>query len=104
MLRSSDMAPAPRTQFSHLKGDLQAGQAIDMPSLGQTPKDYSDDGGFFINRYWTFEVRSQRKRAVYPIQSNGRVLDTENDIASASDIIMRFLALNRDILTAARAV
>ncbi|KAF9370219.1 hypothetical protein CPB97_002923, partial [Podila verticillata] len=40
ILASNEFAPEPRTAFDHLKddNDLQAGHAINMPSLGQIPK------------------------------------------------------------------
>ncbi|KAF9370020.1 hypothetical protein CPB97_003085 [Podila verticillata] len=44
ILASNEFAAEPRTAFDHLKDDinLQAGHAINMPSLGQTPKHFVD--------------------------------------------------------------
>ncbi|KAF9999312.1 hypothetical protein BGZ65_005315 [Modicella reniformis] len=48
ILESNNLTPAPRTQFNHLKGDLQAGMALDIPKFGQAPKEYSINFKFFV--------------------------------------------------------
>ncbi|KAF9294962.1 hypothetical protein BGZ74_011026 [Mortierella antarctica] len=44
ILRSDEFAPAPRSEFGHLKNanNLRAGVAISMPSMGQIPKSFAD--------------------------------------------------------------
>ncbi|KAG0244110.1 hypothetical protein BG011_003040, partial [Mortierella polycephala] len=39
-LESAELEPDPRKAFDYLKNDLQAGDAINIPSMGQVPKDF----------------------------------------------------------------
>ncbi|GJJ71858.1 hypothetical protein EMPS_04215 [Entomortierella parvispora] len=44
ILKSDEFVPEPRGNFKLLKNDLQVGQCIEIPSLGQTPKDFGKYG------------------------------------------------------------
>ncbi|KAF9958522.1 hypothetical protein BGZ65_001377 [Modicella reniformis] len=136
MLESDEFAPEPRTAFSHLKNNLHAGVAIDMPYLGQTPKEYSSGQPFFVTEQmieiWN-EIQNgdeEDKHRVYRRVLSGPmgvgktyltyflaasayaekmltlyiadagVLKTSEEDHSALEIVKRFLALNKDILTA----
>ncbi|KAF9397577.1 hypothetical protein BGZ94_006257, partial [Podila epigama] len=44
ILASTEFVPEPRMAFNHLKDDLRAGDAIFMPSLGQSPKEFGEHG------------------------------------------------------------
>ncbi|KAG9062067.1 hypothetical protein KI688_006789 [Linnemannia hyalina] len=51
ILASTEFVPKPRAAFDHLKGNLQAGDAIIVPSMGQNPKDfglYGQDHNLFV--------------------------------------------------------
>ncbi|KAF9434783.1 hypothetical protein BGZ76_007422 [Entomortierella beljakovae] len=69
ILKGKDSQPAPRKEFADLKGDLQAGQRIVIPSMGEIPKDfkkYSSDSRLFITeqmlRLWD-EIKSPQQNA-----------------------------------------
>ncbi|KAF9157781.1 hypothetical protein DFQ26_008327 [Actinomortierella ambigua] len=44
ILAGTQFEPAPRAAFAHLKNYLQAGDAIDIPSLGQVPMGFGSHG------------------------------------------------------------
>ncbi|KAG0249997.1 hypothetical protein DFQ27_009680 [Actinomortierella ambigua] len=44
ILAGAQFEPAPRAAFAHLKNYLQAGDAIDIPSLGQVPMGFGSHG------------------------------------------------------------
>ncbi|KAG0378734.1 hypothetical protein BGX24_002966 [Mortierella sp. AD032] len=122
ILASTDFVPEPRAAFNHLKKDLQAGDSILVPSMGQTPKDFERHGldhRFFITEQmlglWEDMRGDQKLTYRHPVRSNGayaegwlvlylsdtKVLDRDDENESALALVKRFLALNKDILTGA---
>ncbi|KAF9343463.1 hypothetical protein BGX26_005689, partial [Mortierella sp. AD094] len=141
ILESTDFAPEPRTAFKHLKRDLQAGEPINIPHLGQTPKDFGLYGrgrtlfvtkqmlelwnelrdGIVVCRrdrnyrrvlsgpmgvgksYLAYFLAARAYAERWPILyiADAKELYTREKEESAMQVIKRFLALNKDILTAA---
>ncbi|KAG0049873.1 hypothetical protein BGZ83_005304 [Gryganskiella cystojenkinii] len=137
ILASTEFVPEPRTAFDHLKGDdLRVGDAIVVPSMGQSPKEFGLHGQpnmLFVTEQmlelWE-DMRGDKERTYrrvlsgpmgvgksylsyflvakayaegWPVLyiSDARLLGTENEDDSALEMVRRFLALNKDILTGA---
>ncbi|KAG0010316.1 hypothetical protein BGZ81_002826, partial [Podila clonocystis] len=136
ILSSTQFVPDPRTSFDHLKSNLRAGDAIDIPSLGQTPKDFGRHGparrvfvteqmlglwkeihgeqNFIYRRVLSGPMGVGKSYLSYFLAakayaegwlvlyiSDAGVLDTESEDESALQLVKRFLAINKDILTSA---
>ncbi|UZO20554.1 uncharacterized protein OCT59_012977 [Rhizophagus irregularis] len=134
MLACEKFRPAPRNEFEKLLKDLQIGQNIMLPSLGQEPKNYGEDyqGRSFLITEQMIEIwnmlasdsdRSIKRVLSGPVGvgksylalflaakafaegwlllyvSDANELVKPDDAKIAKEICMRFLALNRDILT-----
>ncbi|KAG0011529.1 hypothetical protein BGZ82_002975 [Podila clonocystis] len=134
ILASAEYLPDPRTAFDHLKNDLRAGDAINVPSLGQLPKDFGLHGQgrkLFVTEQmlelWE-DMRGDKERTYRRVLSgpmgvgksylsyflaakayaeewlvlyisDAGLLDTEDEEKSTLEVVKRFLALNKDILT-----
>ncbi|KAF9433406.1 hypothetical protein BGZ76_009497 [Entomortierella beljakovae] len=134
ILKGNGPQPAPCNEFADLKGDLQAGQRIVIPSMGEVPKDfekYSSDPHLFITeqmlRLWN-EIKKPQRNAYRRVLSgpmgvgksflsyflaarayaegwiilyipDAEVLNKETRKESESEVVKRFLALNKDILS-----
>ncbi|KAF9194000.1 hypothetical protein BGZ49_003228, partial [Haplosporangium sp. Z 27] len=48
ILKGDNLKPATRSQFDHLKKNLQPGNQIEIPSLGQAPKDFGTYASSFL--------------------------------------------------------
>ncbi|KAF9322475.1 hypothetical protein BG006_002359 [Podila minutissima] len=135
ILASTEFVPEPRTAFDRLKNDLRAGDAIDIPSMGQTPKDFGLQGRKLFVTEQMLELwedmcgdreRTYRRVLSGPMGvgksylsyflaarayaegwlvlyvSDAGLLATATEDKSALEVVKRFLALNKDILTAAQ--
>ncbi|KFH68113.1 hypothetical protein MVEG_06843 [Podila verticillata NRRL 6337] len=136
ILLSTEFVPEPRVAFDHLKDNLQAGDSIIMPSMGQSPKDfgrYGQPDRLFVTEQmlnlWEDmcgdKERTYRRVLSGPMGvgksylsyflaarayaegwlvlyiSDAEVLDKDDENKPALEIVKRFLALNKDILTGA---
>ncbi|KAG0361522.1 hypothetical protein BG005_008112 [Podila minutissima] len=137
ILASTEFVPEPRTAFDRLKNDLRAGDAIDIPSMGQTPKDFGRHGvagRFFVTEQmlelweeihgeqdYTYRrllsgpmgvgksylsyflaARAYAEGWLVLYISDAGQLATPTEDYSVLEVVKRFLALNKDILTAAQ--
>ncbi|KAF9183686.1 hypothetical protein BGZ51_003864 [Haplosporangium sp. Z 767] len=136
LLEGTELEPEPREAFKHLKDRLEAGQAIDIPNLGQVPKEFERRNSkhkFFVTEQmlelWK-DICSEKNRTYRRILSgpmgvgksylsyflaarayaegwpvlyilDAGKLDTERREQSEMEVVKRFLAINKDILTAA---
>ncbi|KAH7045772.1 hypothetical protein BKA57DRAFT_467650 [Linnemannia elongata] len=123
ILASTEFVPEPRAAFDHLKDDLRAGDAIIVPSMGQLPKDFGLHGQghrLFVTEQmlelWE-DMRGDKDRTYRRVlsgpmgpyaegwlvlyMSDAGVLDKDDENKSALEVVKRFLALNKDILTGA---
>ncbi|KAF9185057.1 hypothetical protein BGZ50_003295 [Haplosporangium sp. Z 11] len=135
-LESAEFEPEPREAFKHLKNELKAGQTIDIPNMGQVPKEFERRNSkhkFFVteqmlelwkdicseqNRtykrvlsgpmgvgksYLSYFLAARAYAEGWPVLyiSDAGKLDTENQEQSVVKVVKRFLAINKDILTAA---
>ncbi|KAG0271062.1 hypothetical protein BGZ95_001195 [Linnemannia exigua] len=99
ILASTEFVPEPRAAFDHLKHDLQAGDAIIIPSMGQTPKDFGFHGqghSFFVTEQMLALWEDMHRDQQY-----AGVLDKNKQDESTLEVLKRFLAMNKDILTGA---
>lgn len=136
ILASTEFVPEPRSVFDHLKNDLQAGQSVLMPSMGQSPKDFGRYGQgqkLFVTEqmlelwedmrgdqectyrrvlsgpmgvgksYLSYFLAAKAYAERWPILyiSDAGLLDKDDENRSALQIVERFLAINKDILTGA---
>ncbi|KAG9061870.1 hypothetical protein KI688_007021 [Linnemannia hyalina] len=136
ILASTEFVPEPRAAFAHLKGNVQAGDAIIMPNMGQDPKDfgcYGQGRRLFVTEQmlelWDDMHRDQERTYRRVLSgpmgvgksylsyflaarayvegwlvlyiSDAAVLDKNKQDESALQVVKRFLALNKDILTGA---
>ncbi|KAK5827635.1 hypothetical protein F5H01DRAFT_375443 [Linnemannia elongata] len=112
ILASTEFVPEPRAAFEHLKGDLRAGDKITIPSMGQVPKNFGLHGqgrGLFVTEQmlelWEDMRGDQEFTKGYAegwivlYMADAGLLNTEYEDEVALDIVKRFLALNKDILT-----
>ncbi|KAG0275521.1 hypothetical protein BGZ95_008698 [Linnemannia exigua] len=134
-LASAKFDPNPRTAFDHLKNDLRAGDAVNVPSMGQIPKGsglYGQCRRLFITEQmlelWE-DMRGDKERTYKRFLSGPMGVGKSylsyflaakayaegwlvlyisdaavlygNEPRSALEVIDRFLALNKDILTGA---
>ncbi|KAF9952601.1 hypothetical protein BGZ70_000557, partial [Mortierella alpina] len=102
ILADTELDPEPRAAFNHLKDDLRAGDAIIVPSIGQTPKGFGQDRRLFVTEQmlelWE-DMRGDQESTYRRVLAG--LLDTEHEDESALEVVKRFLALNKDILTGA---
>ncbi|KAF9537358.1 hypothetical protein EC957_008398 [Mortierella hygrophila] len=136
ILASTEFAPAPRKDFDHLKGDLEAGHPIIVPSMGQIPKEFGLHGqghNLFVTEQmlelwdemdrdqertyrrvlsgpmgvgksylsYFLAARAYAERWLVLYMSDAGELDRDDENESALQVVKRFLALNKDILTGA---
>ncbi|KAG0240934.1 hypothetical protein BGW41_006502 [Actinomortierella wolfii] len=134
ILTSPEFVPEPRAAFVHLKGDLQPGDAITVPSMGQLPKQFGGHGQdltLFVTEQmlelWE-DMRGDKERThrrvlsgpmgvgksylsyflaarayaegwiILYVSDAGLVNEGDENLA-ALDLVKRFLALNKVILT-----
>ncbi|KAF9982961.1 hypothetical protein BGZ65_002328 [Modicella reniformis] len=133
ILESTDVDPKPRAAFNHLKSNFSAGDTINIPSLGQDPKDLKDcSNNFFVTEqmlelwedlrgendricrrvlsgpmgvgktYLSYFLAARAYAEGWPLLyiADAGVLNTDKEEEAAMEILKRFLALNKDILTA----
>ncbi|KAF8933774.1 hypothetical protein BGZ58_006114 [Dissophora ornata] len=100
MLASTEFVPEPRTVFYHLKDDLQAGDYITMPSMGQSPK-VSGRYGNHPRKLFVTEQMLELWKDIHGDQEHTEVLNRDDENESALQLVERFLALNKDILAGA---
>ncbi|KAF9278412.1 hypothetical protein BGZ88_000583 [Linnemannia elongata] len=136
ILANIKFEPKPRAAFDHLKDDLRVGDAIIVPSMGQTPKmfgsydqghrlfvteqmlelweDMRGDQEFTYRRvlsgpmgvgksYLSYFLAAKAYAEGWLVlyMSDAGVLDKDDENESALEVVKRFLALNKDILTGA---
>ncbi|KAG0345942.1 hypothetical protein BG005_001023 [Podila minutissima] len=134
MLNSGYLTPAPRNEFKQQLDNMQVGQQITLPSIGQRPKHYGkgyQKMSFFITEQmvemWSLlssnsdgpirrvlsgpmgvgksylalflAAKSYSEGWLLLYVSDANALAKETSGAIANQICMRFLALNKDILT-----
>ncbi|KAG0095005.1 hypothetical protein BGZ93_006449 [Podila epicladia] len=134
ILANTEFEPEPRAVFDHLKDDLRAGDAIIVPSMGQTPKEFGrhgqgrrlfvteqmlelwDDmrgdqeftyrrvlsgpmgvGKSYLSYFLAAKAYVEGWLVLY--MSDAGMLDKDDENESALEVVKRFLALNKDILT-----
>ncbi|KAG0254747.1 hypothetical protein BGZ95_005940, partial [Linnemannia exigua] len=136
ILASPEFVPEPRAAFAHLKDDLQAGDKITIPRMGQVPKEFGRHGQgqtLFVTEQmlglWD-DMRGYQKVTYRRVLSgpmgvgksylsyflaarafaegwlvlylsDAKVLDTKTEGGSTLEVVKRFLAMNKDILTGA---
>ncbi|KAG0273623.1 hypothetical protein BGZ95_010574 [Linnemannia exigua] len=136
ILTNSEFKPDPRASFAHLKANLRSGDAIDIPSMGQFPKEFGRHGQghrLFVTEqmlelweeirrdqeftyrrvlsgpmgvgksYLSYFLAARAYAEGWPILylSDGGLLDKDDENEPALEVVKRFLALNKDILTGA---
>ncbi|KAG0256493.1 hypothetical protein BGZ95_005479 [Linnemannia exigua] len=136
ILANTELEPEPRAAFDHLKDDLRAGDAIIVPSMGQTPKEFGRHGQgrrLFVteqmlelwedmrgDQEFTYRrvlsgpmgvgksylsyflaARAYAEGWLVLYLSDAEVLDKNKQDESALQVVKRFLAMNKDILTGA---
>ncbi|OAQ23043.1 hypothetical protein K457DRAFT_130858 [Linnemannia elongata AG-77] len=136
ILANTKFEPKPRAAFDHLKDNLRVGDAIIVPSMGQTPKmfgrhdqghrlfvteqmlelweDMRGDQEFTYGRvlsgpmgvgksYLSYFLAAKAYAEGWLVlyMSDAGVLDKDDENESALEVVKRFLALNKDILTGA---
>ncbi|KAF9945300.1 hypothetical protein BGZ72_001496, partial [Mortierella alpina] len=136
ILAGTELEPEPRAAFDHLKDDLRAGDAIIVPSMGQTPKEFGlhgqgrrlfvteqmlglwedmrGDQEFTYRRIlsgpmgvgksylsYFLAARAYAEGWLVLYLSDAEVLDKNKQDESALQVVKRFLAMNKDILTGA---
>ncbi|KAF9127204.1 hypothetical protein BG015_004577 [Linnemannia schmuckeri] len=136
ILANTEFEPEPRAAFDHLKDDLRAGDAIIVPSMGQTPKEFGRHGQgrrLFVteqmlelwedmrgDQEFTYRrvlsgpmgvgksylsyflaARAYAEGWLVLYLSDAEVLDKNKQDESALQVVKRFLAMNKDILTGA---
>ncbi|KAG0041779.1 hypothetical protein BGZ83_001320 [Gryganskiella cystojenkinii] len=124
MLNSEQFSPAPRDEFIRQLDNVQVGQQIKLPSIGQRPKHYGEGYqalSFFVTEQMIEMWKLLSGNSDRPIRrvlsgpmgsanpyaegwlllyvSDANELAKNNDTAIARAICARFLALNKDILT-----
>ncbi|KAG0333772.1 hypothetical protein BG004_000698 [Podila humilis] len=134
ILANTEFEPEPRAAFDHLKDDLRAGDAIIVPSIGQTPKEFGRHGQgrrlfvteqmlelwedmrgdqeftyrrvlsgpmgvgkSYLSYFLAAKAYAEGWLVLY--MSDAQELDREDENESALQVVKRFLALNKDILT-----
>ncbi|KAF9369436.1 hypothetical protein CPC16_004504 [Podila verticillata] len=134
MLNSEQFTSAPRNKFKQQLDDIQVGQRVTLPSIGQRPKHYGEgyqELSFFITEQMVEMWRLLSSNSDRPIRrvlsgpmgvgksylalflaakayaegwlllyvSDANELAKATSGAIASQICMRFLALNKDLMT-----
>ncbi|KAG0198791.1 hypothetical protein BGX33_012070 [Mortierella sp. NVP41] len=134
ILANTEFEPEPRAAFDHLKDDLRAGDAITVPSMGQTPKEFGRHGQgrrLFVteqmlelwedmrgDQEFTYRrvlsgpmgvgksylsyflaARAYAEGWLVLYLSDAGVLEQNKQDESALQVVKRFLAMNKDILT-----
>ncbi|KAG0266989.1 hypothetical protein BGZ95_002954 [Linnemannia exigua] len=134
ILANTEFEPEPRAAFDHLKNDLRAGDAIIVPSMGQTPKEFGRHGQgrrlfvteqmlalwedmrgdeeftyrrvlsgpmgvgkSYLSYFLAAKAYAEGWLVLY--MSDAQELDRDDENESALQVVKRFLALNKDILT-----
>ncbi|KAF9080350.1 hypothetical protein BGX23_002284 [Mortierella sp. AD031] len=134
ILANTEFEPEPRAAFDHLKDDLRAGDAIIVPSMGQTPKEFGRHGQgrrlfvteqmlelwedmrgdqeftyrrvlsgpmgvgkSYLSYFLAAKAYAEGWLVLY--MSDAQELDRDDENESALQVVKRFLALNKDILT-----
>ncbi|CAG8746551.1 5541_t:CDS:2, partial [Funneliformis caledonium] len=110
LLCSDEYVPEARAKFANTLRDLKAGDLIEMPNLGQTPKYFAQcyQGKKFlvinqIIELWETFSKDQPhsiKRVLSGPKGMAK-LDLNTDEESSKVIAKYFLAINKDLLTAA---
>ncbi|KAK3805410.1 MAG: hypothetical protein J3R72DRAFT_120864 [Linnemannia gamsii] len=136
ILANTEFEPEPRATFDYLKVDLRAGDAIIVPSMGQTPKEFGHHGQgrrlfvteqmlelwedmrgdqeftyrrvlsgpmgvgkSYLSYFLAAKAYAEGWLVLY--MSDAQELDRDDEDESALQVVKRFLALNKDILTGA---
>ncbi|KAI1295239.1 hypothetical protein EDD11_007888 [Mortierella claussenii] len=81
------------------RNDLQAGDVITMPSLGQIPKEFGQHGQGC--KLFVTEQMLELWKDMRGDKEHAKVLDTDKEEIADTAVVERFLALNKDILTGA---
>ncbi|KAF9201061.1 hypothetical protein BGZ49_008715, partial [Haplosporangium sp. Z 27] len=90
LLYNLERKPAPRETFSYLEGNLQAGDYIEIPFIGQYPERFVPYGAAmgYAEGFLTLNIT----------EAIDLYVSVER---STHDVLERFLGMNKDILTAA---